>query len=67
MTKYAFLLDGERFDEDEVFDTYEEAQEAVCEALSNMELGAEILHMSIPGDYPEEDYSDVEIDIIEIE
>lgn len=67
MTKYAYLIDGERFDEDETYDTYEEAQEAAYEALSNMEVGAEILHMSNPGDYPEEDYSDAEIDIIEVD
>lgn len=66
MAKFAYLIDGERFDEDEVYDTYEEAEEAAWESLSNMSVGAEILHMSNPGDYPDED-CDADYEIIEID
>ena len=44
--------DGEVLDFDEEFETEAEAQSYGYEQLSNMDLGAEILHMSNPGDYP---------------
>ena len=54
--------------DDAVFDTEEEANEAGLEAVGNSRLGAEILFMSNPGDYPyDEDTYDVDFRIIEIE
>ena len=51
------------------FDTAEEAKEAAEEYLSDLRTGAEVLHMSNPGDYPEPDDDDFDADlsIVEIE
>ena len=55
-------------DYNDIFETYEEALEAVSQIESDMELGAEILHMSNPGDYPlDEEDTDLDFDIFEIE
>ena len=58
--KYKYILyfpDGEKIDslkdDGEVFDTEEEAEEEGLYAMSCAEEGADILHMSNPGDYPE--------------
>lgn len=64
MAKYKVLFLGEM--EDEVFDTEEDAQEYASHLSGCTKLGAEILHMSNPGDYPEDD-SDPEYEIIEID
>ena len=40
-------------DTDEYFDSEEEAEEAAHYALSCAEVGAETLHLSNPGDYPD--------------
>lgn len=63
MTKYRVLFNDEL--EDEVFDTEEEAKEHALYLASCVELGAEILHMSNPGDYDEDDY-DADYEIIKI-
>lgn len=68
MTKYRIEIiypDGEREEDDEVFDTEEEAQahgEYMCSCYS---LGGEILNMSNPGDYPLSD-DDADFEIIEV-
>ncbi len=51
----------------EFFDSEEEAEEAAIYAISCAKQGAEIFHMSNPGDYPydESDYDDVEYSIVE--
>ena len=55
--------------DDEVYDTYEEAEEAALEALGAMDVGAELLHESNPGDYYYEDnmYGGLEIEVYEID
>lgn len=64
MAKYKVLFDDEL--EDEVFDTEEEAEEYALYLSSCAKEGAEILHMSNPGDYDEDDYND-DYEIIEVE
>lgn len=67
MAKYKIIFKGE--EEDEIFDTYEEAEEQALYYCSCDRSGAEILHMSNPGDYDydEETYERAEYEIIEIE
>lgn len=70
MSSYKVVLhysDGETYEEDEMFDTEEEAfeyGEYLCGCAS---LGNEILHESNPGDYPLEDDEDIEIEVIEVD
>ena len=64
MAKYKVLFNDEL--EDEVFDTDEEAEEHALYLASCTQLGAEILHMSNPGDYDEDDY-EADYEIIEID
>ena len=64
MAKYKVLFNDEL--EAEVFDTEEEAEEHALYLVSCTKLGAEILHMSNPGDYDEDDY-EADYEIIEID
>ena len=64
MTKYQILFNDEL--EDEIFDTEEEAEEYALYLSSYAKEGAEILHMSNPGDYDADDYDD-DYEIIEID
>ena len=64
MTKYKVFIADEL--QDEVFDTEEEAEEYAMYLASCAREGAEILHMSNPGDYDEDDYDD-EYEIVEVE
>ena len=64
MAKYKLLFNDEL--EDEVFDTEEDAEEHALYLSSCSRLGAEILHMSNPGDYDEDDY-EADYEIIEVE
>ncbi|MCI6203509.1 MAG: hypothetical protein MR663_06350 [Lachnospiraceae bacterium] len=64
MAKYKVLFNDEL--EDEVFDTEEEAEEHALYLVSCTKLGAEILHMSNPGDYDEDDY-EADYEIIEVD
>ena len=64
MSKYKVLFNDEEMDE--VFDTEEEAEEYALYLSSCAREGAEILHMSNPGDYDEDDY-DAEYEIVEEE
>lgn len=63
MAKYKIIFDGE--EEDDVFDTREEAEEHALYLSSCARTGAEILHWSNPGDYDYDDetyeYPDFEI------
>lgn len=67
MVKYRIIFNGE--EDDEIFDTYEEAEEKALYYCSCDRLGAETLHMSNPGDYDYNDemYESPEYEIIEIE
>lgn len=64
MAKYKVLFNDEL--EDEVFDTEEEAEEHALYFVSCTKLGAEILHMSHPVDYDEDDY-EADYEIIEVD
>jgi hypothetical protein len=60
--------DGTKEEEDEVFETEEEARAYGLEQCSNYVAGGEVLHMSNPGDYPlREEDDDVDFDVIEVE
>ena len=65
MKKYRILLDGEM--EDDVFDSYKIAEEYGWYLIGCSREGAEILHMSNPGDYPYDPdaFEDPEYEIIE--
>lgn len=67
MAKYQVEFDGEL--QDPVFDTEEEAKEYALYLLSCTEQGAEILHMSNPGDYDydEDTYEDPDYAIVEVD
>lgn len=64
MSKYQVYINDEL--DDAVFDTEEEAVEHAEYLASCTRYGAEILHMSNPGDYDADDYDD-EFEIIEID
>lgn len=57
---------GDDFDDDEVFDTEEEAEQHALVVISNIHTGAEVLHLSNPGDYPEDDGVDPDYEIVEV-
>lgn len=64
MAKYKVLFNDEYVDE--IFDTEEEAEEHALYLASCAREGAEILHMSNPGDYDADDYDD-DYEIVEID
>lgn len=66
MAKYKVIFDGE--EEDEIFNSKEEAEEYALYLCSCTNSGAEILHMSNPGDYDydEDSFEDPDYEIIEI-
>lgn len=64
MSKWQVIFNGE--EEDTLFETEEIAEEYALYLSSCSELGAEILHMSNPGDYDEDDY-DVDYEIVEVD
>lgn len=66
MSKYKIIFDGE--EEDDVFDDEESAEEYALYLCSCARTGAEILHMSNPGDYEydEDDFEDSDYEIVEI-
>lgn len=64
MSKYKVWFNDEEMDA--VFDTEDEAEEYVLYLCSCAREGAEILHMSNPGDYDEDDY-DEDYEIVEVE
>ena len=64
MSKYKVFFNDEEMDE--VFDTEEDAEEYALYLCSCAREGAEILHMSNPGDYDEDDY-DEDYEIVEVE
>jgi len=64
MSKYKVWFNDEEMDA--VFDTEEEAEEYALYLCSCAREGAEILHMSNPGDYDEDDYEE-DYEIVEVE
>lgn len=70
MEKYKVVLiypDGTREEEDELFDTYDEAEDYGLECCGNYKHGAEMLNLSNPGDYPLDDDDELEYEVIEID
>lgn len=67
MPKYKVSLDGE--EQEPVFDTENDAEEYALYLCSCSRQGAEILHMSNPGDYDydEDSFEEPEYEIIEID
>lgn len=65
MPKYKIIFAGEL--QDEIYDSYEFAEEQALYSVSCSRLGAEILHMSNPGDYPLDDYEEPDYEIIEVD
>ncbi len=61
---YKIIFESE---ENEVFDTYEEADEYALYLLSCYHIGGEILEMSNPGDYPYDPDDEPEYEIIEVD
>lgn len=60
--------DGEEGYEEDLFDTEEEAREAGDYGCSCYALGAEILNMSNPGDYPLDGSEGMcEFDVVEVD
>ena len=66
LPKYKIILEDE--EQDEIFNSQEDAEEYALYLLSCSRLGAEILHMSNPGDYEydEDEWENPEYEIIEI-
>lgn len=70
MPKYKVLMqysDGTNEEQDEVFDTEEDAEEYANYLVSCNEEGEEILNLSNPGDYPLDDYEAPDFEIVEID
>lgn len=69
MSLFKVLLhyaNGESEEDDEVFTTEQEAEDHGSYLLACCSEGAETLHLSNPGDYPNEDSDDVDFEVIEI-
>ena len=66
MSKFKIIFDDE--EQDEVFDTREEAEEYAQYLCSCTRTGAEVLYLSNPGDnpYDEETFEEPEYEIIEV-
>lgn len=64
MSFWKVIFAGE--EEDEVFSSESAAEEHALYLSSCAKEGAEILHMSNPGDYDEDDYDD-DYEIIEVD
>lgn len=62
---YKIIFDG--YEQDRVYDTYEEAEEAAYIMVDDFNTGAEILYEMNPGDYEEEmDGATADFEIIEV-
>lgn len=65
MSKYRIIFEGEV--EDELYDSYEDAEEAALYLCSCSRVGAEILNLSNPGDYDYDEDEEYEYEIEEVE
>lgn len=62
---YKIIFDG--YEQDRIYDTYEEAEEAAYIMVDDFNTGAEILYEMNPGDYEEEmDGATADFEIIEV-
>ncbi len=64
MAKYKVIFNYDELDE--IFATYEEAEEAALYELSCWHAGAEVLELSNPGDYPYDPDDAPDYEIIEV-
>lgn len=64
MAKYKVIFNDE--EQDEVFNSESVAEDYALYLVSCTKEGAEILHMSNPGDYDEDDYDD-DYEIVEVD
>lgn len=62
-----YFPDGIEQESEEIFDTEDKAIEYGDNACSDYRTGAEILHMSNPGDYPLDDDNEMDYEVIEID
>jgi len=58
--------DGTTEEEDDIFDTEEEANAFGLEQISNYQTGGEVLHLSNPGDYPLDENDEADYEVIEV-
>lgn len=65
MSKYRVIFENEV--QDELYDSYEAAVEAALDMCGCSRAGAEILHMSNPGDYDYDEDEEYEYEIEEID
>ena len=63
MANYKIIFEGN--EQDEVFSTYEEAEQYALYLVSCYHTGGEILEMSNPGDYPYNSDDEPEFEIVE--
>lgn len=69
MPKYKIVMqypDGTNEEQDEVFDTEEDAEQYALYLVSCSGEGTEILNLSNPVDYPLDDYEEPDFEIIDI-
>lgn len=64
MAKYKIIIAGE--EEDEIYDTYEDAKSYADYLVSCYHTGGETMEMSNPGDYPYDPNDEVEYKIIKV-
>lgn len=64
MENYKVIFDGD--ESDEIFDSYEDAEEYAMEELTNWHAGGEVLELSNPGDYPYDPDDEPEYEIVKI-
>lgn len=68
--KYKVVMyssDGTSEEQDEIFDSREDAEEHGCYLSGCSSSGNEILNLSNPGDYPMDEFETVDFDVIEID
>ncbi|WP_169078663.1 hypothetical protein [Microcella alkalica] len=59
--------DGSSEEDDEIFDTEEEANDYGLAQVSAYATGGEVLHLSNPGDYPLDPDDEADFEIVEVE
>jgi len=59
------FLNGDTEELDDLFDSYEDAEQEALEYISNWHAGGEVLELSNPGDYPYEPDNEPNYDIFE--
>jgi hypothetical protein len=68
MSKFRVVINfsnGDTEELDDLFDSYEDAEQEALEYISNWHAGGEVLELSNPGDYPYEPDNEPDYDIFE--